>query len=723
MMAFQDKNRTPRERAEDLLSRLTLREKVGQLNQRLYGFSSYERKGEEILLSQELQDEVERWGGLGVLYGLYRADPWSQKDFSNGLYGVYAKRAYNQVQRYVMEHSRFGIPVLMSSECPHGHQALDGYLLPVNLGVGAAWNPDLTREAYGVCGRQLKELGVHYSLMSMLDVLRDPRWGRGHETYGEDPYLTGEMGVAFVKGLQGDDPNCRKVDATLKHYAVHSGPESLRHSFDVHVEDGDLYETYLWAFKYCIDHADPSAVMGAYNRVNGEPACASETLLQKILFGEFGFEGYVVSDCGAICDINRNHQVTANEAESAALAVNNGCILNCGDAYKWLKTAVLLGMISEETITASVEKLFEARFRLGMFDKDGPYDQLTDEVVESPEHLALSRKMAQESVVLLKNNGILPLDPKANVAVIGPNADDKSVLLGNYNGTPSQYTTLLRGIQEASQGKVRYARGCHIHRATVGQWEEHPLREAILAAQKSDVVILCMGLNPTIEGEEGDAYNGDMSGDKTSLDLPASQEALIEEILKVGKPTVFLNVTGSCVNLTREDQACDAVLQVFYPGAEGGKAVADILYGKVSPSGRLPVTFYHNDSELPRFTDYSMKGRTYKYFQGKPLYPFAHGLSYTEFAYENLAFDGANVTGTVKNTGAMASGHAIPVFVKDPEEEGVNCRLAGFARVELEPGQEASFQVELCPEILSLFQEPQRLVALVGGVDGCQVNQ
>ena len=556
-----------------------------------------------------------------------------------------------------------------------------------------------------------------------INIFRDPRWGRGHETYGEDPYLTGEMGVAFVKGLQGDDPNCRKVDATLKHYAVHSGPESLRHSFDVHVEDGDLYETYLWAFKYCIDHADPSAVMGAYNRVNGEPACASETLLQKILFGEFGFEGYVVSDCGAICDINRNHQVTANEAESAALAVNNGCILNCGDAYKWLKTAVLLGMISEETITASVEKLFEARFRLGMFDKDGPYDQLTDEVVESPEHLALSRKMAQESVVLLKNNGILPLDPKANVAVIGPNADDKSVLLGNYNGTPSQYTTLLRGIQEASQGKVRYARGCHIHRATVGQWEEHPLREAILAAQKSDVVILCMGLNPTIEGEEGDAYNGDMSGDKTSLDLPASQEALIEEILKVGKPTVFLNVTGSCVNLTREDQACDAVLQVFYPGAEGGKAVADILYGKVSPSGRLPVTFYHNDSELPRFTDYSMKGRTYKYFQGKPLYPFAHGLSYTEFAYENLAFDGANVTGTVKNTGAMASGHAIPVFVKDPEEEGVNCRLAGFARVELEPGQEASFQVELCPEILSLFQEPQRLVALVGGVDGCQVNQ
>ena len=708
MDLYKDPSRPVSERVEDLLSRMTLEEKAAQLCGDLP--ASFIADGKVSL--DALRQKFPHGHGRFTQYSMVGiVDPQQ------------IARISNEVQRYFVEETRLGIPVALQTENLCGYPAAGGTLFPAQINVGATWQPELAGQMAAVIGQESRAVGINSAMSPVIDVSRDPRWGRTYETYGEDPYLTGEMGVAFVKGLQGDDPNCRKVDATLKHYAVHSGPESLRHSFDVHVEDGDLYETYLWAFKYCIDHADPSAVMGAYNRVNGEPACASETLLQKILFGEFGFEGYVVSDCGAICDINRNHQVTANEAESAALAVNNGCILNCGDAYKWLKTAVLLGMISEETITASVEKLFEARFRLGMFDKDGPYDQLTDEVVESPEHLALSRKMAQESVVLLKNNGILPLDPKANVAVIGPNADDKSVLLGNYNGTPSQYITLLRGIQEAAQGKVRYARGCHIHRATVGQWEEHPLREAILAAQKSDVVILCMGLNPTIEGEEGDAYNGDMSGDKTSLDLPASQEALIEEILKVGKPTVFLNVTGSCVNLTREDQACDAVLQVFYPGAEGGKAVADILYGKVSPSGRLPVTFYHNDSELPRFTDYSMKGRTYKYFQGKPLYPFAHGLSYTEFAYENLAFDGANVTGTVKNTGAMASGHAIPVFVKDPEEEGVNCRLAGFARVELEPGQEAGFQVELCPEILSLFQEPQRLVALVGGVDGCQVNQ
>ena len=555
-----------------------------------------------------------------------------------------------------------------------------------------------------------------------INIFRDPRWGRGHETYGEDPYLTARLGVRFVKGLQGDDEKYLKAAACAKHFAVHSGPESLRHEFDAVVSKQDLFDTYLPAFEALVKEAKVESVMGAYNRVYGQPACASD-LLTDILRNQWGFAGHFVSDCGALSDFHLHHKVTDTAPESAALAVKHGCDVNCGAVYLHILTAIQEGLLTEDDITPCVERLMATRMKLGMFDKDGPYDQLTDEVVESPEHLALSRKMTQESGVLLKNNGILPLDPKANVAVIGPNADDKSVLLGNYNGTPSQYTTLLRGIQEAAQGKVRYARGCHIHRATVGQWEEHPLREAILAAQKSDVVILCMGLNPTIEGEEGDAYNGDMSGDKTSLDLPASQEALIEEILKVGKPTVFLNVTGSCVNLTREDQACDAVLQVFYPGAEGGKAVADILYGKVSPSGRLPVTFYHNDSELPRFTDYSMKGRTYKYFQGKPLYPFAHGLSYTEFAYENLAFDGANVTGTVKNTGAMASGHAIPVFVKDPEEEGVNCRLAGFSRVELEPGQEAGFQVELCPEILSLFQEPQRLVALVGGVDGCQVNR
>lgn len=554
-----------------------------------------------------------------------------------------------------------------------------------------------------------------------INIFRDPRWGRGHETYGEDPYLTGTMGTAFITGMQGDDPDYYKTDATLKHYAVHSGPEDLRHGFDAEADDTDLYETYLWAFRYCIDHAHPAAVMGAYNRVNGEPSCASPRLLQEILYREFKFDGYVLSDCGAICDINRSHHVTANEAESAALAVNNGCILNCGDAYKWLITAVTAGMISEETITAAVEKLFETRFRLGMFDEDCPYNAIDDQVVECREHLALSRKMAQEGIVLLKNDGILPLQPDMNIAVIGPNADDLSVLLGNYNGTPTKHTTILEGILHAATGKVRYSVGCDILNANPGRWDEHPLREAVIAAQKSDVILLCMGLNPHLEGEQADDFNGALSGDKSTLDLPASQLILINEILQLGKPVVFLNISGSCINLSRVHQECNAVLQVFYPGAEGGDAVADILFGKVSPSGRLPVTFYASDGDLPAFTDYAMKDRTYKYFRKEPLYPFAHGLSYTTFSYENLCFDGESVSGLLKNTGSMDSGHVIPIFLKDPEDNTVNCRLAGYARLELKAGESARFHIPLCPEIVRRFSCPERLTALAGGVNGIPV--
>ena len=625
---------------------------------------------------------------------------------------------------------RLGVPAYnWWNEALHGvARSGAATVFPQAIGLAATFDVDRVKDTAAAISDEMRakynqyrtfgETQIYQGITAWspnINIFRDPRWGRGHETYGEDPYLTGRMGTAFVQGLQGDDPVYRKVDATLKHYAVHSGPERLRHSFDAKVGEEDLFETYLWAFRYCIDHADPSAVMGAYNRVNGEPACGSKTLLQDILYGVFGFQGYVVSDCGAICDINREHHVTENEAESAALAVNNGCALNCGDAYKWLKTAVALDLISEETITACVERLFEARFRLGMFDEDCPYNALSDDVVECPEHLALSRKMAQESMVLLKNDGLLPLDKKLNVAVIGPNADDKSVLLGNYNGTPSQYTTLLRGIQEAAQGKVRYARGCHLTQDQVGRWEEHPLREAVLAAQKSDVVLLCMGLNPQMEGEEGDAYNGDMSGDKATIDLPPSQQKLLEEVAKAGKPMVFVNVSGSCLNLCRADELCGAVLQVFYPGAEGGKALADLLYGEVCPSGRLPVTFYRSDRDLPPFTDYSMKDRTYKYFQGEPLYPFAHGLSYTSFALEDLRFDGGAVEGVLRNTGSRRGGHAIPVFLKDPGDRSVNCRLAGLTRLELDPGEAAPFRVELCREILDLFDDPAALTALVDG--------
>lgn len=515
-----------------------------------------------------------------------------------------------------------------------------------------------------------------------INIFRDPRWGRGHETYGEDPYLAAIMGTAYIKGMQGEG-KYRKTDATLKHYAVHSGPEGGRHGFNVKVSDKDLYETYLWAFKYCIDNADPSAVMGAYNAVDGEPCCASKRMLQDILYGEFGFKGYVVSDCGAICDINNHHKVTKNEAESAALAVNNGCDLNCGTAYQWLKTAAALELINEETVTKSVEKLFTARFRLGMFDDDCEYNNIPYDVVECDEHRKLNRQMAQESIVLLKNNGILPLGKAKRIAVIGPNADSVKMLLANYNGVPSIYSTLLGGIQNQAEARVTYAQGCDLFKRDGALGDKN--REAIVAVQNSDVVIMCMGLDASLEGEEGDAYNADLSGDKRDIELPDIQKKLIEKIVALGKPIIFVNVSGSCMNLTYEDENCDAVIQCFYPGAEGGNALADIIFGKVSPSGRLPVTFYKSTDDLPPFEDYSMENRTYKFFKGEPLYPFGHGLTYTDI-FENWIDEN---TVEIENSGNYDTSYSVLKYEYIPHKN-----LCNFKKVFVPKGQKLTVSFE-----------------------------
>lgn len=587
---------------------------------------------------------------------------------------------------------RLGVPEYnWWNECLHGvARAGCATVFPQAIGMAASFNEDLMFEVATAISdearakyNEYKKFGSTQIYQGLtfwspnINIFRDPRWGRGHETYGEDPYLTGRMGVQFIKGLQGEG-KYRKLDATIKHYAVHSGPEGLRHGFNAVVDKKDLYETYLWAFKYCIENADPSAVMGAYNRVDGEPCCASKTLLQDILRGEFGFKGYVVSDCGAICDINNHHKVTANEAESAALAVNNGCELNCGSAYQWLKTAVALGLLTEETITEAVVKLFTARFRLGMFDDDCEYDNISYDVVECEKHRKLNRKMAQESMVLLKNDGILPLKNVKKIAVIGPNADDKSVLLGNYNGTPSRYSTLLKGIQDGTDAEVIYAYGSKIAGKKQDYWAEQYEREAIIAAEKSDVVIMCMGLNPMMEGEEGDAYNGTASGDKLSLELPEVQQLLYDEIIKVGKPVIFVNVSGSCVNLKKQKEECAAILQCFYPGAEGGNALADILFGKCSPSGRLPVTFYESIDDLPDFEDYSMKNRTYKFFEGTPVYEFGYGLTYSKI--EENWIDEKTVE--IINKGEYDVDYSVLKFEYIPHKN-----LCGFKKVFIKAGE------------------------------------
>jgi beta-glucosidase len=590
---------------------------------------------------------------------------------------------------------RLGIPAYnWWNECLHGvARAGTATVFPQAIAMAASFDDELMYEVATAISdearakyNEFKKFGdtqIYQGLTYWspnINIFRDPRWGRGHETYGEDPYLTGRIGAAFINGLQGKS-KYRKLDATIKHYAVHSGPESERHGFDAVVGEKDLYETYLAAFKYCIDHANPSALMGAYNRVNGEACCASETLLEKILRGEFKFDGYVVSDCGAIGDIHSGHKITKNEAESSALAVNNGCDLNCGCSYPFLKVAVAEGLISEETITKSVERLFEARFRLGMFDDDCEYDNIPYEIVECDKHINLSRKMARESIVLLKNDGVLPLKGVKNIAVIGPNADDKSILLGNYNGTPSSHTTLLRGIQEAAKEnnqKIYYARGCDIFGNEAHAWAEQPTREAIIAANKSDVVIMIMGLNPSMEGEEGDAYNGALGGDKGDIELPKLQQKLFDEIIKIGKPVIFVNVSGSCINLVTQDEKCAAVVQCFYPGAEGGGALADILFGKASPCGRLPVTFYRSTDDLPPFRDYSMENRTYKFFKGKPLYEFGFGLTYGNIK-ENW-FDDKTVE--LANNGEYDVNYAVLRFEYIPHKN-----LAGFKKVLVKKGE------------------------------------
>ncbi len=589
---------------------------------------------------------------------------------------------------------RLGVPAYnWWNECLHGvARAGAATVFPQAIGMAASFNTELMEEVATAISdearakyNQYKKFGdteIYQGLTYWspnINIFRDPRWGRGHETYGEDPYLTGQMGTAFIKGLQGEG-KYRKLDATIKHFAVHSGPEVLRHGFDAKVNEKDLRETYLWAFKYCLDHANPSAVMGAYNRINGEPCCGSKTLLGDILYGEWGFKGYVVSDCGAIADFHKNHKITADAAESAAMAVNNGCQLNCGEAYVWMKDAYERGLVTEETITVAVEKLFEARFRLGMFDDDCEYDQIPYEVVECKKHRALSRKMAQESMVLLKNDGILPLKQGVKIAVIGPNADKKEVLLGNYFGTPSRYTTLLRGIQDASEGRVEYALGAHAYNDEPEGGTnclERKLREAILVAERSDVVILCMGLNPSMEGEEGDAYNSGMAGDKEDIDLPNGQRVLTRAIAQLGKPMIFVNVSGSCVNLDFADRYCNAVLQCFYPGAEGGDALADILYGKVSPSGRLPVSFYRTLDDLPDFEDYSMDNRTYKFYKGKCVYDFGHGLTYSEI--EECWLDENTVELT--NKGEYDTDYAVLKFEYIPHKS-----LCGFKKVSIAKG-------------------------------------
>lgn len=780
---------------------------------------------------------------------------------------------------------RLGVPAYeWWNEALHGvARAGSATVFPQAIGLAATFDPALMSDVaeaisdearakhheFANRGLRLRYQGLTFWSPNV-NIFRDPRWGRGQETYGEDPYLTSLMGIEFVKGLQGEHPKYRKLDATAKHFAVHSGPEADRHYFDVHPSERDLYETYLPAFQALVQEADVASVMGAYNRVYGESASASQLLLIDILRKTWGFDGYVVSDCDSIEDIFLYHKIVSTAEAAAALGVKNGTELNCGRTYEALLKAVQQNMISEAEIDAALTRLMYTRFRLGMFDpvEQVPYAQIPYTVNQAPEHDELARRAAQDSMVLLKNAATLPLSKNIkSIAVIGPTADDVMSLLGNYYGTPAAPVTVLQGIRAAvsANTEVLYARGADLvegreepraapviepaflrpagdasqqglkgeyfrgmelngqpvltridprvafrwdrgaptddlvargelaltqglagdhfsvrwsgellppvsgrYELNVGAndgfrlmlngetlidaWQEAervhsksafvdleagkaypitleyfedirdaevrlswrmpgaktPYEEAMAAAQVAEVIVFVGGLTGDVEGEEMKvSYPGFAGGDRTDLRLPAPQQKLLEALQKTGKPVVLVLTTGSALAVDWAQEKLPAILLAWYPGQRGGNAVADVLFGDVNPAGRLPVTFYKADEKLPPFEDYAMKGRTYRYFEGKPLYPFGHGLSYTRFQYSGLKLDKRKVNAEgevtvsvqIKNTGKRAGDEVVQLYVHplDPQRERARQELRGVERITLQPGEKRRVTFTLKP--------------------------
>ncbi|HEV8137276.1 MAG TPA: glycoside hydrolase family 3 C-terminal domain-containing protein [Pyrinomonadaceae bacterium] len=776
------------------------------------------------------------------------------------------------------------IPRLDIPEYDWWNEALHGVafsgiatVFPQAIGLGATFDPQLVGRVANVIsdearakyndaqrhGNRDRFYGLTFWSPN-INIFRDPRWGRGQETYGEDPYLTARVGVEFVKGLQGNDPKYLKVVSTPKHYAVHSGPEPERHRFDAAAAERELRETYLPAFRATITEAHAASIMCAYNRTNGEPCCANKHLLEDFLRGEWGFSGYVVSDCGAIDDIYQRHHFVKTAEEASALAVKRGTDLECGDSYKALVKAVKQGLISEAEIDRALKRLFEARFRLGMFDPPEmvPYTQIPFSANDSAEHRQISLEAARESIVLLKNaNNTLPLrkDLKS-IAVIGPNADDVQVLLGNYNGQPSRATTPLAGIKSrvSPQTKVLYDKGTTLTEVSAvpvpasalrevnveffanmnlegppalrrserevnfdwgmnnpapgipadqfsarwtgklvptvsgkyrfgaiaddgariyldgkliaEDWTDHapatitgevtleagksydfkmdyyenkigavaklvwqppvvrtetPYTDAVNIAKQADAVVLVLGISSRLEGEEMNVQEpGFKGGDRTDINLPKRQQGLLEAVEATGKPIVVVLLSGSALAVNWANEHANAIIQAWYPGEEGGAAIADVLFGDYNPAGRLPVTFYKSVDQLPPFENYSMDGRTYRFFKGEPLYPFGYGLSFTRFKYSGLSFSsprvsptqGITVTATVENSGDRDGDEVVQLYITDlAASVRVPLRsLAGVERVHLKPGEKRVVSFTLQPRQLSVITDDGRTVVEPG---------
>lgn len=725
---------TYRAKAKELLANMTLQEKIGQLNQKLYGFGIYERNGDEISFSQEFKDEVEKYGGLGTLYGLYRADPWSQKDYENGLYGENAVKAYNQMQEYVLEYSRLNIPALLSTECPHGHQALDSYLLPVNLNMGATFHPELIHSAYSVCGKQLRQMGVDLALISLLDVVRDPRWGRSEECFSEDPYLCSRMAEQIVKAVQDEG-----VSVVAKHFAAQGECTGGINASAARIGERELREIHLPAMKACAD-AGVDGVMAAYNEIDGVFCHANYHLLTDILRDEMGFDGVVMADG---CAIDQLNVVTGDCVRSGAAALRAGVDIGLWDeAYGHLDEAFEKGYITEEDIDRAVLRVLELKVKRGLFESP-----LLDEN-QKPEEYSYEKypqalQIARESVVLLENrNDILPLSKETRkIAVIGPNADAVYNQLGDYSPQVKREncSTVLDGVRSYLGDKAVYARGCGVFDGT-----QEELEEAVKLAEQSDITILVLGGSSSRFGEVSFDANGAAISehgvsmdcgegvDTAELSLPAVQRELAEKIFATGSKVITVIIGGRAYALDEVAEKSDAVLYGFYPGMQGGKAIGEILFGEVNPSGRLPVSLPRCTGQLPVYYNYKNSYRSMHYYNipDGAAYTFGYGKSYTKFEYEDISFgkkdvaieelhkNGIQVEMSIKNIGEQ-DGYAVPLVYIAGEQGSVVRRakeLKGFQKIWLKKGESKKVSIFLPSEAFAVWNSEMKFTVEPGRV-------
>ena len=712
---YQDKSLSPEQRAADLLSRLTLEEKAS--------------------LCLNTSPAIPRLGIKGYNW-------WNE-----ALHGV----------------ARNG----------------SATVFPQPIGMASSFDTDLVHEVFTAVSDEARVKnrqaaaengnvriyqGVSFWTPN-INIFRDPRWGRGMETYGEDPYLTGQMGMAVVLGLQGDnDDPILKAHACAKHYAVHSGLESNRHSFDAQVSERDLRETYLPAFKDLVTKADVQEVMTAYNRFRGDPCAASDYLVNTILRGEWGYKGMIVSDCWAVPDFYQkgHHEIVDNATLAAALAVKTGVDVECGNTYVNIPEAVQMGVLDEAYLDRNLLRVLTQRFRLGEMDGESPWDSLPDDIVEGPEHRALSLKMAHESIVLLQNKGgILPLKEGQKIALIGPNADDAEMLWGNYNPVPKSTVTLLQAMQKRVEGLVSF-KGCGVldakykpqgnpafaQFATMSESELRDIakqyainvqdiltyvrreqqtaqsflpelneEDVLRQLEGIDIVVFAGGISPRLEGEEMPVQvPGFSGGDRTDIELPDVQRRLLKALHDAGKKVILVNFSGSAIGLVPETESCDAILQVWYPGQEGGTAIADVLFGDVNPSGKLPVTFYRSADQLPEVEDYNMEGHTYRYFRGTPLFEFGYGLSYTSFSIGKPKVKDGYVEVKVKNRGKVDGTEVVQLYVRKPSDTtGPDKTLRGYTRVSVPAGKSVKVRIPINEETFLWWNEEKQDMTPVEG--------